>query len=168
MHRTVAACAPAGTLLQIWCVVFDPDENLTRRPMLGLRMAFETKIWIAFDQQLAVYRTVWVVTHGATFAQGLMLEHKRPRLLAMTFGAVLIKSSHRQAARGLKDIGAMGIMALHAIHPAFEDRMMLGKVEFGMGLEVAPEAGGRILPGIDDELSAPAARFEVLAAGSVA
>ena len=62
----------------------------------------------------------------------------------------------------------MGIMALHAIHAALQDRMMLWKVEFGEGLEMTLEAGGWFFSRVDDELAAAAASLEVFAPGSMA
>ena len=109
-----------------------PDVNLARRAMLCLRMAFQTEVEVALDQQFAVHRTVGAMTHGAAFPQRLMLENERTGLLAMTFGTALVQPSHRQAAGGLKNVATMRIMALHAIHPAFGDRMMLRKAEFSV------------------------------------
>src|SRR5262245_20556694 len=100
--------------------------------MLGLSMAFETEIGVAFDQQFAVHRTVRAVTHRASFPQCLMLENKRTGLLAVTLGAILVEPRHCQSAGGLENVAAVRIVALHAVHAAFRHRMMLGQAEFRM------------------------------------
>jgi hypothetical protein len=62
----------------------------------------------------------------------------------------------------------MRVVALDAIHFAFDDGMMLRKVEFRVGFQVALETGGGVLAGIDDELAASAAGHDMLAGGAVA
>ena len=54
----MATRAPTSALSQTQRVVglrARPDVDLPPRPVLGLRMAFETEIEIAFDQQLTVH-----------------------------------------------------------------------------------------------------------------
>ena len=104
---------------------------------------------------------------GAAFAQRLMLEHDRPRLLAMTVGAGFIQSRHCKPACRLEYVSAMRVVTLHAIHSALNDEMVLGQFKFRMGLEMALEAGRRVFAGIDDEFAASTADFDVFAAGSV-
>ena len=48
----------------------------------------------------------------------------------------------------------MRIMALHAIHPPFNHRMMLRKIEQRMHIQVALETGSRILARVDNESAA--------------
>src|SRR5437879_6031319 len=97
-----------------------------------------------------------------------MLKYKRPRLLAVTFGTALVQPRHRQAAGGLKNVGAMQIMALHAVHAAFGDWMVLGKTELSVDVQMTLETGGWISAGIHDEFAPATARLDVLAAGAVA
>jgi hypothetical protein len=47
-------------------------------------------------------------------------------LVFVTLLAGLVLARHGQAASGLEDIRSMRIMALHAIHPAFQDGVMVG------------------------------------------
>ena len=168
VHRRMAPRAPASPLPQQKRVRHQANVNFAAGPMLHLRMASEAKIRIALDQQLPVHRAVRVVTNRAAFPQRLMLEDEWPGLFAMAFRAILVEPRHRQAACGLYNVGTMGIMALHAIHAAFNDRMMLGKVEFGVGLEMTLEAGRWVFSRVDDELAAAAASLEVFAPGSMA
>ena len=80
-----------------------------------------------------------------------MLEHDRTRLLAVAVGAAFVLSRHGKAACGLHDVGAVRIVALCAIHPAFDDRMVLRQVKFGVRFEVALKTGRGVFAEIDDE-----------------
>src|SRR5690348_2792401 len=62
----------------------------------------------------------------------------------------------------------MGVMALDAIHFAFKHGMVLWRVEFGLGLEVALEAGSRVPAGIYNKDAPTAASLNVFAARPVA
>ena len=48
----------------------------------------------------------------------------------------------------------MRIMALDAVHFSFEHGMVLGEVEFGLGIQMALQAGLGFLAGVDDEFLA--------------
>lgn len=61
----------------------------------------------------------------------------------------------------------MRIVALDAIHPAFEHGVMVREIELGVGFKVAIQAGGRVLAGIQNEFSPTAADFDVFTAGAV-
>ena len=86
----------------------------------------------------------------------------------MAFGAVLVQAGEGQAAGRFHDVCAMRVVTLNAIHSSFDHGMMLRQVEFGMGLQMALEAGGGILARVDDELAAPAAGLGVFAARPMA
>jgi hypothetical protein len=85
----------------------------------------------------------------------------------MALRATFILSRHRQPARRFENVAAVRVMAIHATHVAFDDRMMLWQTEFGVDIEMALETGCRIAAGINDELRA-AAGFNVFAAWTVA
>ena len=70
------------------------------------------------------------VADGASLAQRLVFEHKRARLLPMTLCARLVEPRHRQATRRFHDVAAVRVVALHAIHPPFNHRVMLREAEF--------------------------------------
>ena len=93
-----------------------------------------------------------------------------PGLVTMALGAILVQPRHRESARGFHDVEPVGVVALRAIHVAFEDRMMLGKMEFGARPQVALETGLGILAGVDDEPFRPAgpAQRHVLARRAMA
>ena len=61
----------------------------------------------------------------------------------------------------------MRVVALHAIHFAFADGVMLRKVELSMNFQMAGETGLWIFTWVEDELS-PRARRDVFAAGTMA
>ena len=164
----MAARAPASTLLEQQRVGSQSNINFTRGPMLDLGMTLEAKIGVAFDQQLAVDRAVGLVTNSAAFAQGFVFENERTALLAMTLGTLLVEPCHSQAAGGFQNIGPMRIVALNAIHPALEHRVMLGQAELGMSLQMALEASFRVFAGINDELAPPTTGLNVFTAWAMA
>ena len=57
---------------------------------------------------------------------------------------------------------------MNAVHFAFNDRMVFGKMELRLRLKMALETGFRIFAGIDNEPLAGAAQGHVLAGGPVA
>jgi hypothetical protein len=59
-------------------------------------------------------------------------------------------------------------VALDAVHPAFHHGMVIRQVELRMDFQVALIANGGVLAGIDNELPAPAAARDMLAASAVA
>ena len=85
----------------------------------------------------------------------------------MTLRATFILSRHRESARRLENVAAMRIVALHAAHVAFDDRMMLRQIEFRVNVEMTLKTGSRIVARIDDELRGTAG-LDVFAAGTVA
>ena len=89
-------------------------------------MAFQAEIGVTFRQEFGVDRAMGAMTYRAALAQGLMLENKGPRLIAMTLGTTFIDAGHCQTAARFVDIAAVRIVALHAIHAAFDHRMMMG------------------------------------------
>jgi hypothetical protein len=88
----------------------------------------------------------------------------------MALGAVLIPPRHGQPAGGFHDVHAVRVVALDAIHAAFQDLVVLGEVELSLEVQVALKTRGRVLARIDDEsfAAAPAARGDMFAAGTVA
>jgi len=143
------------------------DIDLTRLS-LHLRMTFQAEIRVALNQQLAIHRTMRVVTDSAAFPQCLMFKNEWPRLFTMTLCAILVEPRHRQTAAWLENVAPVRIMALHAIHPPFDDRMMLRQIKFSMRLQMALKTGSRIFSRIDNESTAPPAGLNVFAAWPMA
>lgn len=143
------------------------DVNLSG-PDGVLGVTTEAQVRVGIDEHFPIDGTVGVVADGAAFAHRLMLEHYGPGLLAMTLRAAFVVPRHRQSARGFEDVAAVRVVALHAVHMALDDRMMLRQVELRFGLGVALEARGRVLAGIHDEPAASAADFDVFAPGTMA
>jgi hypothetical protein len=170
VHRFVAAGGPTCAALDVRGVRLFTDEKIASRNAraLDLQVAFEAKVVVAFDEELAIDRAVRPMANGAAFAQGFVFENKRPALLAMTIRASFVQARHRQAAGGLHDVVAMWLMAVHAVHVAFDDGMMLRQIKFGVDVDVALKTGRSIFPGIHDETSAPAANAHMFAGGAVA
>ena len=91
VHGRMTAGGPASALAQPRGMRRIANENLPGLP-LHLGMAFKAKIRVVLDQQLAIDRSMGVVTDRAAFAQGFMLEDKGPRLLAMALPTALIQA----------------------------------------------------------------------------
>lgn len=136
------------------------DINLTTESG-HLGMAFQAQVIVTLDQHLIRDRPVRLMADRATFAQRFMMENHRTRLLAMAFSAAFIHARHacrwphtqRSAMRRFKNIGSMRIVALDAIHPAFEHGVMLRQLELRVNIHMARETRFRIAPGIHDELA---------------
>ncbi len=150
-------------------VVDGPDDELAggNTGALNLRMTAKAEVQVRLDQQLRVDGTVGRMTQDAAFAQGLMGKCGGPRLGPMTGGAGLVRAGFENGCGRFENIDAMGVMALHTIHPAFDHRMMLRQVKLSSGFEMTPEAGVRFPSWIQDKASASPAGFDVLASGSV-
>lgn len=166
MDRTVAARAVASALLEVKGVILLANVYPTGTS-LHLRMASKAEICIALGQHLRVYRTVRRVANDAAFTQRFMLEHERSRLIAMALGALLVAPRHGEATSWFHNLFAVRIVTLHAIHSAFDDRMVLRQIEFRVDLEMALKTGGRIFAGVNDEFASPAAALDMFAPRSV-
>ena len=94
------------------------------------------------------------MTRGATFAERGMFEDVRFGLFAVTIGTRFVHTRHGEAAVWFHDVGAVRVVALNAVHFAFEDRVMLRQVELGVRGNVALETGFGLFAGIDDEFAA--------------
>src|SRR6476646_1850386 len=101
------------------------------------------------------------VANDASLAESFMLENEWPCLFAMTLRAILIEPGHGQPCRRLKYIRTMWVMALNTIHPVFQHRVMLWKIEFGMRLQMAVETGRRIFSRVDNEFATSSASRDV-------
>jgi hypothetical protein len=165
----VTTRGPAGAAADEVGVIDFADEKLAGLigGALHLHVALEAKIIVAFGEKLAIYRAVRIVAGDASFAQGLVLIDERARLLAMTFRALLIHASHREAVGRLHDFVPVWVVTLHAIHPSFDHWMMLRQIEERVDVEMALKAGAGILARIYDEATASAADFDMFAGGTV-
>ena len=75
----VATGGPAGTAIHVDGMIHFADEELAGlvRGPLNLHVALEAKIVVAFDEELAVDRTVRVVTTRAAFAKRFVFVNER-------------------------------------------------------------------------------------------
>src|SRR3954466_2988917 len=108
-----------------------------------------------------------LMANGAAVAHRFMLENVRLRLFPMTLGTGLVQASHCQGAGRLHDVHAMRIMALRAVHFAFEHGMVLRQIELGMRFQVAGETRTRIFARVYNKAPAAPSR-DVTAPGPVA
>ena len=136
---------------------------------LHLRMAAEAQVGVTDGQQLGVDRAVGIVASGAAFPQRGVIEYEGPGLFPVAPGAGLVRAGHGRAAGRFHNVQAVRIVALDAIHLAFGDRVVLGKMEFGVDVQMALETGLRVLARIDDiPFGSRAACRHVLARRAVA
>lgn len=169
MHGRVTAGRPAASGLQHGTVGNFADEKFAggHALTLHLRMATQAKIRIGLREHFAIGRSVWIVANRAAFAHRFMFKHKWTRLFAMTLRAAFVQARHRKTARRTHDVATVRIVALNAIHPAFNHRMMLRQVELGVSFQMALKTGVRVFAGIDDELPTSSARGNMFAARSM-
>jgi hypothetical protein len=130
-------------------------------------MTTQTHVWVSLREHLLIDGPMRRVTGRAAFAHRRMFEHNALGLFAMTRGALLVQSSHGEAARRFHDVKAVRVVTLPAIHFAFTHRMVLRKIELSVDFEVTREARLRIFAGIDDELSVSPADRHMFAARAV-
>ena len=143
MHRTMTSRRPTSALPQKRGVVDFANENAsTTTGDVSLRMTSEAKVGITLCEHRPIHGSMRLVTDNATFAHRLVFESKRARLFAVTGGAGFIHARHRQPALGFESVAAVRIMALHAVHPVFQNGVMLRQLEFRMRRKMAFEAGG--------------------------
>jgi len=96
-----------------------------------------------------------------------VFERHGTGLLSMTGGATFVDARHGQSTGRFENIRAMGIMALHAIHAAFQDGVMLRKIKLGVNFQMTFKASRRVLAGVYNELASSAPRRHVQAAGTM-
>jgi hypothetical protein len=146
------------------------DVQLARRqPRCGrLRVAAQTQVRIALDQELCVDAAMRVMADHAAFPQRRMLENKWTGLFAVARGAGLILPRHGQAAGWFQNVAAMRVMALGAVHFLLHHRMMLWQPELGLYLAVAFVTGSGASAGVDNEPPPTTARAHVEAPRPVA
>ena len=88
MHGFVAPGGPTRALLHPDRVIGTSDQN-PPAPHL-LEMAVEAQIVVSHREHLLVDGTMRVMTGGAAFAHGFVLEDKRAALRRMALQAILI------------------------------------------------------------------------------
>lgn len=159
--------APARASGKACCVIDLANHNLIR-PDLDLRVAFQAKVVIAFNQQFLVDRTMRTMASRAAFTQRRMFIDKRPCLVTMALSARSIESCHGESARRFHDIAPVRIVALHTVNAVLDDGMVVGQIKFRMGFEMTLVTTCRIFSGIDDEFASPASGRNVFAARPMA
>lgn len=84
----MASRAPASALLNPQSVVGAADQEFSALNLL--EVTFQTEIGIANTEQLGVDRAVRIMTGGAAFARGIMLEGIGTPLLRVTAQAHVV------------------------------------------------------------------------------
>lgn len=170
MHRRVATGRPTGAAREKLCVRHRADADAADRGggAGDLRVAPETKIVVARDEQLVVDRTVRLMARGTTFAQRGMYEHARPGLLAVTLGARLIPAAERETSRRFENVRSVRVVALNAIHLTFHNGMVMRQAKLSVNFLMTIETGHRITTGIHDEPPPTATHANVFASRTMA
>lgn len=166
MNRGVAAGGEARAHAKLVGVILAPDKYAARRTW-RLRMAFEAEVIVPLHEHLSIDGAVRLMTRHTAVAQRRVLERMWFRLLPMALRARFIGSCHRQSTRGLHDVHAVRVVALHTVHFPLGHGVMLREVELHVSLQMAGEAGGGVFARIDDELATTTASCDVFAAWSV-
>src|SRR5262245_24024362 len=90
VDRGMASGTPTGALPQKGGMQGIANIDLATAGVLHLCMAFQAKIGVRLDQQLAIEGAVRVVANGAAFSERFVFKYEGASLFAVTFGAVLI------------------------------------------------------------------------------
>jgi hypothetical protein len=171
MDGCVATRGPAGPHAEKGRMIYVADVNVAagNKRALHLGVAAETQIGIACHQHFLIDGAVRIVADHASFTQRVVPEDKRPRLIPMALGATLILPRHGQPAGWFHDVQPVRVVALDAVHAAFQDLVVLGKMELSLNVQMALKTSRRVTARIDDEsfAAAQAGRGHVFAAGPV-
>lgn len=163
MNGFMAASGPAGAPGDIAGVVITKMHDLVRRSgqRIGLPRTLLLEMALVAERSIALQEHAWVdgavriVAHGAAFTQSLMLKHKRSTLGRMAAEADLI-GVHQRGSTALLGAPLMRIMAIRAAHLAGKNRVRVRQIEFCANLQMALEAGLRLLARIQDRAISPA------------
>jgi len=174
VHGGVAACAPARAAAHERGVRHVANEKVAAH-CVHLRVALKAKVVVALHEHLVGNRAMRVVTDRAAFTECFMLVNDWPRLFAMALRARFIEPSHsrlgahteRGPMRCFENVRPVRIVALRAVHPLLQDRMMVRKSELRVHLHMTVQAGRRLSTRINDQLS-PAPGLDMQAAGPMA
>ena len=88
VHRFVAPGAPASSAREERGVVPATDKDFAGCELL-LKVALQAEVLVALDKHSVIDRAVRVVTGGAAFADGFVLEHEGTPLCNMAGAASL-------------------------------------------------------------------------------
>jgi hypothetical protein len=80
-----------------------------------------------------------------------VFEDEGSGLFPMAGAALLVESGHAEAAGGLEDLAAVGVVALDAVHLPFEHRVVLGQSELHLDILVAVVTCLWIFAGVENQ-----------------
>lgn len=163
----MAAGRPAGTEGEQGFVVHLSDPQFTGA-LLDLGVAFQAQVRVAFGEHFGVHRAVGAVAGDAALPIRLVFEDEGAGLLPMARAALFVQLGHAEAAGRLEDFAPMRVVALDAVHLAFDHRMMLRQAELHLDILVAAVTPLGIFARIEDQTRSAAGGFGVEAAGAVA
>jgi hypothetical protein len=165
----MASCAPARSPPDEAAVIEFSDRERSRTILeLHLGVAPKAEVVVTLVQQLGADRSVRRVADGATFPHRFVLKYEWPALVSVASRARFIQLRHGQARRRFEYIAPVGIVALDAIHPPFNDRVVVRQVQLGVNLQVTLEADRRVPPRVNDKSTPPTTRSGVFAARPMA
>lgn len=87
---------------------------------------------------------------GASLAQRLVDKDKGSRLLPVALRASFVHASHHQTPAPFVNVHPMGVMALDAVHFAFENRVVLRHVDFRLRFQMTLQTCRRVAARIND------------------
>jgi hypothetical protein len=150
----MATGVPAGATLEEPGVVKATDENLAARRLL-LEVTLKAERGVALGEEFGVDRSMGLMAGGAPFAQSFVLEHVRPLLGGVTFGAGLVGGKERSST-AMKGVTAVWIVAVRAGQLPLRHGVMMRQTERAAHIQMTGKADIGGLERIDDEGRVPA------------
>ena len=117
--------------------VSDPTGTRIER---HLRVASQACGRLARHQKLVVDGAMWIVARLAAVAHGIVLKDERALLLLVALEALLVLTQEHRSSRSA-NIFAVQVMAIRARHSSCKHWMAVLKLEFGLDIRMASEAG---------------------------
>jgi len=118
------------------------DQGQTRAVVVR-RMTLQAERRLTYRKHVLVRRAMGGVTLHAALIDRRVLEREWPLIFRMATETQLVRIGHLEA---VSRVAAVRIMTIHATHLAFANRVMVGKVGFGILLGVSPQAVFTELP----------------------
>lgn len=112
------------------------DQGQTRAVVVR-RVALQAQRRLAHREQVLVRRTMRGMTLEATLVDRRVLEREGTLILGMAAETEFVGVGHLQI---VARAAAMRIMTVHAAHLGFANRVVVGKIGFGILRLVAPQA----------------------------
>lgn len=135
MHGGVAVDAILADAYGMAAVRVTADARRTRVEC-RLPVASKTGNALTCNQQLVVYRAMWIVAGVASVTYRIVLENEWPLHFLVTSKTFLIVAEQHRTADG-SDVTSMHIVTVGAGHPALGDGMVMLEHELALYVEMA-------------------------------